>query len=79
MYTYIHIYMYINILNNIYYNMDSSSTSKSTRLIMNDIQKYLSAHKNLPQDDLRRELSSFLLTQPIPITDIQDEDGNTCI
>ena len=57
--------------------MDSSSTSKSTRLIMNDIQKFLSTHKNLPQDDLRRELSSLLLTQPIPITDIQDEDGNT--
>lgn len=59
--------------------MDSSSTSKSTRLIMNDIQKFLSTHKNLPQDDLRRELSSLLLTQPIPITDIQDEDGNTCM
>ena len=72
--------MYINILNYYYHIiMDSSSTSKSTRLIMNDIQKFLSTHKNLPQDDLRRELSSLLLTQPIPITDIQDEDGNTCM
>ena len=58
--------------------MDSSSTSKSNRLIMNDIQKFLSTHKGVPQEELRKELSSLLLNQPIPITDIQDEDGNTC-
>ena len=58
--------------------MDSSSTSKSNRIIMNDIQRFLSTHKGVHQDELRKELSSLLLTQPISITDIQDEDGNTC-